>query len=112
MQRLGRGNDDSRRRVQKALTALAPAAIMLLEPVEGQSDLEGSGFYPPPAKGGMESIWTGTLRTVAEAAGLDLVMPAFDDTQQGGRRGVHSSHFSALLDEMCEVFRLAPDAAW
>ncbi len=109
--RLGAGTDDSRTRLQAALDRLAPVAPMLHEPFEGRDALESAGIYPPPETDMFEA-WSAALRTVTLDAGLTLALapPAAGDT--GGRRGRHSEHLAPLLDEMCEVFRLEPAAAW
>lgn len=110
--RLGRGTDDSRKRMQQALDRLAGPAVTLAEPVADQEALESAGVYPRPAGGDMFEAWASALRDVTGAAGLslDLKRPAASDID--GHRGRHSEHLAALLDEMCEVFRLEPDAAW
>ena len=60
----------------------------------------------------MEATWRERLAAVASEAGLTLDLPPYDASSRGGRRGVHSGEFTALLDEMCEVFREDPDARW
>ena len=109
--RLGAGTEDSRARVQAAIDRLAPVAPMLHEPFQGCHELESAGIYPPPATDMFEQ-WSAALHSVTDAAGLTLTLapPAAGDT--GGRRGRHSEHLAPLLDEMCEVFRLEPTAAW
>ena len=107
--RLGRGTDDSRARLQAALDRLAPIASSLLEPVEREPELVASGLYPetePP----MLEQWSRNVGAVVDAAGLRLELTA--PQTPGGRRGVHTEHLAPLLDEMCEVYRIEPGAAW
>ncbi len=111
MVRLGRGTGESRERMQRALDAIRPYAPSLLEPVEGQEMLEASGLYPPPEQD-MFTAWTGALAPVLDRAGLGLRLERPGRHARGGRRGHHTPHLTALLDEMCEVYRLEPDAAW
>ncbi|MHC4414122.1 MAG: 1,2-phenylacetyl-CoA epoxidase subunit PaaC [Planctomycetota bacterium] len=109
--RLGRGTDDSKQRIQRALETLGPHATMLLEPVEGQDGLESAGLYPAGGADLFEQ-WSAALRRVTDAAGLGLALDRPSLEQAGGRRGRHSEHLAPLLDEMCEVYRLEPHAAW
>lgn len=109
--RLGAGTEDSRKRVQAAIDRLAPVAPMLHEPFEGYDELESAGIYPRPETDMFEA-WSAALHAVTDAAGLTLTLTAPPASDTGGRRGRHSEHLAPLLDEMCEVFRLEPTAAW
>ena len=110
---LGRGTDESRQRLQAALDGLAPHAVMLAEPVDGEDALVAAGLYPAlPGDRDMFDQWGAGLRAVADEAGLTLELPRPDPATRGGRRGAHSPHLATMLDEMCEVYRLEPDAAW
>ncbi len=109
--RLGSGTEDSRRRMQQALDALAPEAPMLFEPVDGQERLESAGLYPPGATD-MFAEWSESIVAVTAKADLRLTIHTPATQTKGGRRGRHSEHLAALLDEMCEVYRLEPNAPW
>jgi ring-1,2-phenylacetyl-CoA epoxidase subunit PaaC len=110
VRRLGRGSDDARDRMQAALDALAPMAGMLCEPVEGVEGLEAAGVYPALPGEEMFEQWRRAVTEVTTDAGLtiEVAPPA----GPGGRRGHHTKHLPVLLDEMCAVYRLAPNAAW
>ena len=60
----------------------------------------------------MYADWRGALEMVTQRGGLTLALPATATDTPGGRSGSHTDDLGALLDEMCEVFRLEPDAAW
>jgi ring-1,2-phenylacetyl-CoA epoxidase subunit PaaC len=111
IRRLGSGTDESRQRMQTALDRLAEVAPSLFEPVEGEDALEAAGVYPPGDADAFEQ-WSRDLAQVIEAAGLTLAIDRPASGPAGGRRGAHSEHLDPLLDEMCEVFRLEPQAAW
>ncbi len=111
VERLGRAGDPARQRMQGALDRLAPVAPGLVEPVNGQELLETSGLYPA-LEIDMFSEWSQMLSTVIETAGLTLTLERPSPETIGGHRGRHSEHLAPLLDEMCEVFRLEPNAAW
>lgn len=109
--RLGRGTSESRARMTSALEALAPLSPMLFEPVQGQEALLEAGLYPGDETT-MFQAWLDSVRDVLSRAGLKASIPARDPSVRGGRHGVHTSHLKSILDEMCEVYRLEPDAAW
>jgi ring-1,2-phenylacetyl-CoA epoxidase subunit PaaC len=97
--------------MQAALDALAALASTLLEPTEGLEVLEKEGLYPPTTPGLFEH-WSEDLASVVRQAGfvLELRPPAADAL--GGRHGKHSDAFVPLLDELTEVYRIEPEAAW
>lgn len=94
LRRLGQ-DAAARQRIQDALDRLAPQAAMLTESAD---DLAPT----------VHARWT----SAAEKAGFTINLPAIAPDVRGGRRGVHTEHFAPLLDEMCEVFRIEPDATW
>jgi ring-1,2-phenylacetyl-CoA epoxidase subunit PaaC len=79
--------------------------------VEGQADLEAAGVYPRGDTDPFEQ-WSKHLSEVTEAAGLTLAIDRPQPGTAGVRRGRHTEHLQPLLDEMCEVYRLEPRAAW
>jgi len=112
MQRLGRGTEESRARMQKALDALAPLAPMLFEMVEGQQALCDADMYPGCGPT-MFTEWRDQLRQITAQSKLrlpELQTPV--PGARGGRHGVHTPHLKELLDEMCEVYRVEPGAVW
>jgi ring-1,2-phenylacetyl-CoA epoxidase subunit PaaC len=111
VQRLGSGSPEAHLRMQSALNQLAPLAAGLLEPTPGLDKLVDTGVYPL-IEPDLFSRWATGLQTVAHAAGLALnLRPPLPD-QIGGRRGRHGPAFAELLDELTEVYRLEPEAAW
>jgi ring-1,2-phenylacetyl-CoA epoxidase subunit PaaC len=110
--RLGGGNEESRRRLQAALDRIAPEATDLFEPVAGEPKLVAAGVYPEPDGASMFERWTTSVGAVTTAAGLTVALPEPDRDTAGGRRGHHTPHLRELLDEMCEVYRIEPSAAW
>lgn len=109
--RLGRAEVEARRRVQSALNRLASLAAGLFEPTEGVDKLEASDVYP---RLGSEPFdrWADAIQNVIEDATLDFTPLRLPSGFQGGRRGRHSAAFAQLLDEMTEVYRVEPGAAW
>ncbi len=109
--RLGRVKGESSARMQRALDALAPLASDLFESVEGEDELVAAGVYPRP-DGDMFDQWADALKHVTDEAGLQLNPQRRASDNFAGRHGKHTQHLKPLLDEMCEVYRLEPDAAW
>jgi ring-1,2-phenylacetyl-CoA epoxidase subunit PaaC len=109
--RLGQGGDEAHRRLQTALDKLAPLASGLFEPTDGLDRLEANTLFPIGDKDAYEK-WSADLHTVADGAGLTLRLSRPSSQSIGGRRGRHSADFAALLDELTEVYRLEPEAAW
>ena len=109
--RLGSGTDESRDRMQAALGRLTGVAGSLLEPVEGQTGLEAAGVFPP-GDTDLFGQWSRDLAEVIKAAGLTLAVDRLSPPTRGGRHGEHTEHLKPLLDEMSEVYRLEPKAAW
>ncbi len=108
--RLGRGDAESNARMQAALDALAPQAVMLFEPVQHIDTLVREGLYP--VAGDMFEQWKQEITSVCTAGTLHVELAPPDPTVLGGRQGAHTSELTELLDEMCAVYRLEPDAKW
>ncbi len=109
--RLARGTEESRQRLDAALRKLAPLTGSLFEPTEGVDRLEAAAIYPassPPTP----QAWRDRVEALLRRAGIALSLPEPDLAAIGGRRGRHSSEFAALLDELTEVYRVEPEAAW
>jgi ring-1,2-phenylacetyl-CoA epoxidase subunit PaaC len=111
VQRLGRAGGEARSRLQKALDALAPHASMLWEQVEGEEALAAADAYPRGTTTDFNA-WRDALERIAGAANLKLNIQPPPTTMRGGRRGAHTENLKPLLDEMCEVYRTEPGAAW
>jgi ring-1,2-phenylacetyl-CoA epoxidase subunit PaaC len=111
MMRLGRGGEPAHSRTQEALNALAPLPPGLFEPTEGLGLLEAEGIYPK-TEPGMFERWSENLGSVARDAGFTLTLQPAMAAGMGGRRGKHSAAFLPLLDELTEVYRIEPEAAW
>ena len=114
VQRLGAAGGESQQRMQKALDALAPHASMLWEPTEGEDALAAAGAYPRGVRGSGDNFnaWRDELLRLTDAAGLRLNLQPPSPAARGGRHGAHSQHLKPLLDEMGEVYRTEPGAAW
>jgi len=111
MIRLGRGWEPAPARVQAALNELAEIAPTLLEPPPGLEKLEKAGIYPQ-SRSGLFEPWRDVLHDVVQSAGLTLQLHPPSPSAIGGRQGKHGPGFVTMLDELTEVFRIEPEAAW
>ncbi|MBI5864503.1 MAG: phenylacetate-CoA oxygenase subunit PaaC [Planctomycetes bacterium] len=109
--RLGRGTPESRTRIQSALDRLAPLCGGLFEPTGGVAALESTGVFPKSG-GDMFDSWSNAIQNVVENATLRITLARPAPDAAGGRGGKHSEAFAALLDELAEVYRTEPGAAW
>lgn len=111
MVRLGAAGGESKQRLQKALDALAPLSTWLFEPFDGLKALVDAKIYPG-SDFPMYDAWLAAIQHVLQRAGLRANIEVGSPETRGGRRGVHTEHLKPLLDEMCEVYRIEPGAAW
>jgi ring-1,2-phenylacetyl-CoA epoxidase subunit PaaC len=109
--RLGCGGPEACERMQKALDSVGTQAHSLFETNDSIRECERLGYYPGDEHS-MYDSWLEGLRTVAQKAGLAINVAVPDPSRHGGRRGHHSAGFAALIDELTEVYRIEPEAAW
>lgn len=113
IRRLGRANDDARSRIQAALDALWADAAALFESPEGADRVAAAGLYPGGKQPMFEQYRT-AIAGVIDAAKLRMPDSSVDPGRlpAGGRRGRHGPQLAAVLSELCEVYRLEPEARW
>lgn len=109
--RLAKANSEARARVEAALRKLAPLTGELFEPTAGLEKLEAAGVYPY-GESDMHTQWRAEIEGVLGPAQIRLELKPPAAGFVGGRLGRHSESFTQLLDEMCEVYRVEPNASW
>jgi ring-1,2-phenylacetyl-CoA epoxidase subunit PaaC len=107
VQQLGGAGGESRRRLQAALDQAFPDALGLFETTDADAAIAAAGLQKPEAE--LQVEWLALISPVLAAAGL--AAPAAEP-RLGGRRGAHTAHLAALLDDMQAVFRSDPEAQW
>ncbi len=109
IKQLSAGTEESRARMQSALTELWPYALSIFEPGPFDEINKIEGIFPGERE--LQRKWTLAVSPILEGAGLKI--PAVDEpkAQYGGRQGYHTDHFAGLLAEMTEVLRTEPDGA-
>lgn len=104
---LGQATAESRARLQAALEEVYPYALGLFETTELDEAIVVEGLQKP--EGELQADWLATITPVLQDAGLTLPKAA---PILGGRRGQHTPHLAALLEDMQLVFRSDPEATW
>jgi ring-1,2-phenylacetyl-CoA epoxidase subunit PaaC len=106
--RLGNATEESHRRMQAGVNAAFPQALGLFEPLESETELVTGGVFPGMAP--MEAEWNSRIRPfLAEAT---LAIPDMVAPDTGGRRRSHNAHLRGLVDDLQQVYRMAPGARW
>ena len=111
LRRLAQAADESHRRVQAALDAVWPEAAVLFAPPDGQDMLEKPGVLGTAALVQAQR-WRDAVLPVLADIGLRTPAESGKDQVPNGRRGKHTEHLAALLDEMTSVRRSEPGARW
>lgn len=106
--RLGDGTDESRARMQKALTLLFPYTGELFADDAVDRAIADAGIAPLPSS--LKPAWDETVRAVLSEATLDH--PGETWQHKGGKTGVHSEYLGYILAEMQFLQRAYPGATW
>ena len=109
LRRLAQATEGSRRKAQDALDAAWPEAEALFAAVEGQAMLRGPGVLLVDAAALAQRWRVAVLPALGE---IRLKVPPSGKGVTDGRRGAHTEHLAALLDEMTSVWRSEPEARW
>ena len=107
--RLGTGSQESNDRLQQAINKLIPEAGMLFEPPDAGLEQDESFCC------GRQEIfeeWVAQNIATLSQANLQGTFTLPDREAVGGRRGIHADHFVEQFEEMTEVRRTEPSAAW
>lgn len=120
LDRLAEPSGVSRQRLIAALDKQWPHALGIFESLPGEDQLVSEGVL----RAHMSDLcpeWLGEIAPYFER--LKLPFPAVKNEQTalytptiqpiyGGRQGKHTPEFTALWEEMTEVYRLDPEAVW
>ena len=104
---LGQATAESRARMQAALDHAYPYALGLFETAEADAAMAAEGLCAPEVE--LKRVWLALITPILTEAGLALPTAA---PVEGGRRGQHTEHLTALLNDMQLVFRSDPEAVW
>lgn len=106
--RLGDGTDESRRRMQAALSQLWPYVAEIFESDAIDEHAARSGLGPSWAE--LRDDWLAEVGAVLDAAGL--AAPAERAFRSTGKQGRHSEHMGYILAEMQHLQRSFPGGVW
>ncbi|MCS7073943.1 MAG: phenylacetate-CoA oxygenase subunit PaaC, partial [Bacteroidia bacterium] len=110
VQQLAKGTEESRARIQSAIKETLPMAFSIFEPTNFTEILAAEGICPLEQT--LQASWFERIQSELASWGILINEPENVTSWLGGRKGWHSIHLQPLLDEMSEVFRLDPQAAW
>lgn len=106
--RLGRGTQESRRRMQAALDHIWPYAAELFEPDDLAERLDAEGRAVAPAR--LRAEWEREVAAVIDEARLTVPTASWQAT--GGRSGLHTEAFGPLMAEFRSVRLQYPGGTW
>jgi ring-1,2-phenylacetyl-CoA epoxidase subunit PaaC len=108
VKKLGRASDESRQRLQSAVSAAFGHALGIFEPTRFDETLAHEGVCPTEAE--LCAHWRDEVEPLMEESFLRA--PNDASPVLGGRAGRHGPALAALLESMQRVFRLDPTAKW
>jgi ring-1,2-phenylacetyl-CoA epoxidase subunit PaaC len=106
--RLGDGTSISRQRMQDGLAAMWPYVDELFDPDPACAGLVSLGVAVDPAS--LRPAWTRYVGDVIARA--TLTVPQVAPAAGGGRAGLRTPEFAALLEEMTSLHLAHPGAQW
>jgi ring-1,2-phenylacetyl-CoA epoxidase subunit PaaC len=107
IRRLGLGTAESHLRTQTALEKIWPYAAQLFQVIAPELERPPDAIYPE--LGVLRARWEEMVLPFLADAGLQA--PPLNQVVREGR-DVHTEHLAQLLEELQEVARQDPDAAW
>ncbi|WP_330318638.1 1,2-phenylacetyl-CoA epoxidase subunit PaaC [Streptomyces platensis] len=105
---LGRGTEESRRRMQAGVAHIWPYAAELFESDELVRRLAANGLGVDPAR--LHEPWEKEVATVLTEAGL--AVPSGSWRATGGRAGLHTKALGPLLADFQSVYHQYPGGTW
>jgi ring-1,2-phenylacetyl-CoA epoxidase subunit PaaC len=106
--RLGRGTEESSKRMREAVEKAYPHALGMFEPTTWDKLIAGSGIGPLEFE--VQTAWAEEVADHLRESGLET--PTNAKPVHGGRSGSHPDDLQRLLTEMQKVHRLDPQVAW
>jgi ring-1,2-phenylacetyl-CoA epoxidase subunit PaaC len=106
--RLGDGTDESKARMEKAITELWRYTGEMFEAADYEKELAAKNTIPDVAT--LKDVWMEKIKTVFEEATLTIPENVF--MQTGGKNGVHTEKLGYILSELQYLQRVYPGAEW
>lgn len=108
MCRLGKGTDESRKRVNKALSELWGYTDEFFD--YDEVDIRMADLGCSPERDELKTSWLNLVVDKLGTAGLEI--PRAQWSARGGRKGVHTEHMGRLLAELQVLQRRYPSLSW
>jgi ring-1,2-phenylacetyl-CoA epoxidase subunit PaaC len=105
--RLGDGTEESRQRMEKAITNLWPYTGEMFIPGAFESNLENKVCIDVKS---IRNDWLNKVKIILEEATLSL--PGNGWMHSGGKKGIHTEHLGYILAEMQFMQRAYPGLEW
>ncbi len=110
LERLGRGTEESKRRLEEALADLWPYTSEYHSTSAAAQRLMGEKMIPDLS--GIFDDWLGAVRSCFDSAALEMPEAPDSEMRGQGRSGLHTEHLGHLLAEMQILQRSFPGAKW
>lgn len=117
VERLGDATEESHRYMQIAVDDAFPQALGMFERVEGEDELIKAGVFFGNEQ--LKKLWLNRIIPVLRSATLAIPVTHQNGSysvnvkpEEGGRRKSHTQHLQQLIDDLQQVYRLAPTAKW
>lgn len=110
MQKLSKGTEESKARMQTAINEAFPYALGIFEEGPSEDELKETGAFAGESE--LHDRWLEEVFPIVRKAGLSLPESNEVEPQFGGRNGYHTEYLQPLLNEMTEVLRSEPEASW
>lgn len=103
--------------MQAAVDEAFPQALGIFERLEGEGELTNAGVFPGNAQ--LKDLWLNRVIPVLNVATLATPVGHQNGSysvnvnpEEGGRKKSHTRHLQQLVDDLQQVYRLAPTAKW
>jgi len=112
IKQLAQGTEESKSRIQSSLDYAFPYALALFEKSPFEDELIDRKIFL--GEDLLKDKWLEQISGAIESFGLKVPEATEEQVAEvsGGRKGYHTEYLKPLLDEMCEVHRLDPEAEW
>ncbi|MCU0454024.1 MAG: phenylacetate-CoA oxygenase subunit PaaC [Bacteroidetes bacterium] len=114
VERLGRGTDESRGRMQAALDIAFPQALGMFESLSSEDQLIRLGIFP--GHRALQRQWIERILPVLSGASLSVGVDGsgrpLGQPDLGGRIGAHTPYLLEALSDLQRVYNSEPGAIW
>ncbi len=110
VKQLGRANEESHMRMQKALNDTFNLALGIFEESDFAEALRETKVFEGEQV--LQNKWLEEISPILDSASLVIPNKNSWAPAYGGRKGQHTEYLQPLIEEMGAVFRLDPNAEW